>query len=531
MTFIVSSLFIAFSSCLFLWLDSKSIAKAQSDSLAVLVNQNRNTLNSGNIFNIKEQLFYWLDTYNVDQVDIHSTVTGRLYSFKKQFMNSSEVNSSCGEILVFCFTSSKTVNFDQYRNEPFIQIEWTTNYPILSSNLFNTFLVILLFSMTTIILKLAIFKKMNQELFTPLKVLGNSINQFDIFDPKPIKPFDKESSVFEGLLSIKSEFNDLILNSVSLQKSILANKSDSPEKLRRLIHDIHSPITALNYLKERSKQSTIDIEILNESVERLNSILLDINSSVNDPKRSSVIILENTIKKVLLEKRLLHPGIEFNIDSETNCFTKINESIFKRIVSNLLNNSIQAIQHWKGNVNIEISKNGNNEISLSISDNGKGIEKTTLEKIRANFSISDKESGSGIGLSSTYDYITNLGGSLKIYSTENIGTTIALTLPLIEKPNWLISTSEITKEKEIYIIGGESFSFPENTSFRFIEINDLSRLRKKTILIPFSSIGYDINRLVNIVKNTDNKYILSDRNFENPKLQKIASNENLKILF
>ena len=69
--------------------------------------------------------------------------------------------------------------------------------------------------------------------------------------------------------------------------------------------------------------------------------------------------------------------------------------------------------------------------SITISDNGCGISKNDLPRIREKFyKANNSARGSGIGLAVTDEIIKMHNGEMKIESTVGEGTTISITLPI-----------------------------------------------------------------------------------------------------
>ena len=99
-----------------------------------------------------------------------------------------------------------------------------------------------------------------------------------------------------------------------------------------------------------------------------------------------------------------------------------------RVITNLLKNAFQAIPEDR---NPEIDVNiyeKDNEVNISISDNGYGISKMDMEKIFEP-SFTTKSSGMGLGLSMIKSIITAYNGSISFTSKSNVGTTFNITFP------------------------------------------------------------------------------------------------------
>jgi len=110
-----------------------------------------------------------------------------------------------------------------------------------------------------------------------------------------------------------------------------------------------------------------------------------------------------------------------------------------RVILNLFTNAFYSvnekkqsgIENYEPTVSIATKKTGNH-IEIRVSDNGKGIPKTVVDKIfQPFFTTKPSGQGTGLGLSLSYDIITKgHGGKIEIETEEDKGTTIIINLPI-----------------------------------------------------------------------------------------------------
>ncbi|MDN3204089.1 sensor histidine kinase [Algoriphagus sediminis] len=109
-----------------------------------------------------------------------------------------------------------------------------------------------------------------------------------------------------------------------------------------------------------------------------------------------------------------------------------------RVFLNLINNAFYAVNekskkedssNYKPLVTVSTKKRSGG-IEISVNDNGDGIPKDIVNKIfQPFFTTKPTGSGTGLGLSMSYDIITKgHGGTLKVKSNEGKGTTFTITL-------------------------------------------------------------------------------------------------------
>lgn len=118
-------------------------------------------------------------------------------------------------------------------------------------------------------------------------------------------------------------------------------------------------------------------------------------------------------------------------------------------------------------------------VVLSISDNGCGIEKNTLNQIfEPFFTTKEVGKGTGLGLSTVYGIVKQNDGYIHVKSQPNIGTTFWIYLPLITTDDIRIDTDASTK---ITLKGSETILMVEDD----LAILDIG----KTIL---EQLGYNV---------------------------------------
>ena len=104
----------------------------------------------------------------------------------------------------------------------------------------------------------------------------------------------------------------------------------------------------------------------------------------------------------------------------------------KRVINNIIGNSVKYLDKKKGIINIRIKDDGD-FIQVEIEDNGKGIAAKDLPNIfdrfyRTDSSRNSSQGGSGIGLSIVRKIIEDHGGRIWATSKEGIGTEVHFVL-------------------------------------------------------------------------------------------------------
>lgn len=207
--------------------------------------------------------------------------------------------------------------------------------------------------------------------------------------------------------------------------------------LFKITHEIKNPIAVCKgYLDmmnvNDSKQVERFVPIIKSEIERLLTLLQDFllinKSNIDLDIMDFNMLIEDTLNKLnpLLKKN----NIKLNsnlLDDEI--FVNGDYNRLSQVLINMIKNSIEAIPNdGKGRINIS-SKIKKDSCILIIEDNGEGMNKDTLNKIKTPF-FTTKKRGSGLGVSLIYEIVEAHNGKVEYESELGHGTKVILKLPI-----------------------------------------------------------------------------------------------------
>ena len=142
-------------------------------------------------------------------------------------------------------------------------------------------------------------------------------------------------------------------------------------------------------------------------------------------------VIQNSIKGLKQSADNKQIAIRFELNDEI--FVLADHNMVQTIVRNLLSNAIKFTPRG-GSVIIKTDVNNTNSANIRITDNGVGIEKSSLSKI---FDLSnthhttgtEDEKSTGLGLILVKDFIEKNKGTITIDSEKGKGTVVSFTLP------------------------------------------------------------------------------------------------------
>jgi PAS domain S-box-containing protein len=255
-------------------------------------------------------------------------------------------------------------------------------------------------------------------------------------------------------LSIRGErigkivvFRDLT-NVYKIQEEIL--RMDRLVSLGKLAsgiaHELRNPLagikTTAQALGEEMSGDDSRREYLNritKEIDRLNDLLKTFFSFA---KPQNLNLVHCHIKDIINEiipfliKEIADKGIRFNeVYHPQLPKIKVDKTQMHQVFLNLFLNAIQAMPNG-GDLKIEVSPMissplegfRQNSVKVVISDTGKGIPPHIVHKIFDPF-FTTKPRGVGLGLSITYQIIKKHGGTIKVESRWEKGTSFVINLP------------------------------------------------------------------------------------------------------
>lgn len=232
------------------------------------------------------------------------------------------------------------------------------------------------------------------------------------------------------------------LHEQKLEAELALNKELSTMS-RQVAHDIRGPLTALTTLSQLSHEMSLEKkELLELAVARIRGIAEDLlkkgkkeNSLVASSSHNPGPDLSGVMISLLKEYRFSHPRIEFvwhsHISSQ-KALVSMDSLKIQRVVSNLINNSIDALPEKEASINVTLMERHEHWL-LQIMDNGCGIPEDILPRLTQEGISYGKEHGHGLGLFDARKTIESIGGELQIRSRQGVGTQVVLLFPKISE--------------------------------------------------------------------------------------------------
>ncbi|MGZ3783884.1 MAG: sensor histidine kinase [Bdellovibrio sp.] len=243
--------------------------------------------------------------------------------------------------------------------------------------------------------------------------------------------------------------------------------------IKRLAHDVNSPLLAVSGISLKIKKMDIDlhnqIEQATESIRRLFAQTDKVDKKIASENSKIIHAIDEDLEMIPLipilkdfiyQKRSELAGvtnISLEFESPTaafGVFVKINLDDFKRHLTNIVKNAIEAIyKSEKTNKSIKINVSQiEDSVKISISDNGCGIPQDQIVNIGKKGMSLGKSDGKGLGLHFAFQSVKYWKGKIDIDSSVGVGTAINISLPKHNQPDWYLSEVPDFGNKKIVIV-------------------------------------------------------------------------------
>lgn len=293
--------------------------------------------------------------------------------------------------------------------------------------------VIFIIEMTGIILALWV----HRSIMHPLQQLGDATKRIAEGD----LDFTLENKTHDEFGDLCEDFENMRKRLKEAAEDKIRDDEDSKELISNISHDLKTPITAIKGYVEGIMDGVAD------TPEKMDRYIKTIYNKANDMDR---LIGELTVYSKIDTNRIPYNFKKVNVDEyfsdcveeisieleakniQLNYFNYVEKDTIiiadpeqmKRVINNIISNSVKYIGNKQGALNIRINDE-NDFIHVEIEDNGKGIAAKDLPYIfdrfyRTDASRNSNQGGSGIGLAIVKKIIEAHGG--KIWATSKIDT-------------------------------------------------------------------------------------------------------------
>ena len=272
-----------------------------------------------------------------------------------------------------------------------------------------------------------------------LKLIVEKLKSVGIKEKVPLLSWDSDDEIG----SIINQYNIMVKELEKSAEKLAKSERESAWKkmAKQIAHEIKNTLTPMKLSVQHLQKSLtqndanfkekIDLFVttLTNQIDTLSSIATAFSNFANMPgankKDIDLVPIMNSAMSLFSNYNIVL------INNYSSLFINADKEQLIRIFNNLINNAFEASKKDEGlKISIKLNKVEEN-IVISIRDNGVGIEKKDLNLIfEPNFTT--KTSGTGLGLAMVKNIIESSNGKIWVKSSLGKGTTFYLSFPLIK---------------------------------------------------------------------------------------------------
>lgn len=254
---------------------------------------------------------------------------------------------------------------------------------------------------------------------------------------------------FESRIEIKSddEIGELCDSINYMAEELHSAETIKNDFISSVSHELRTPLTAIRGWGETARMSvgsdeelvTRGLDVVLSEAERLGNLveeLLDFSRmqsgrlTVNTRPIDVSELLSSTVSMYVELAR--KQGIEISYTAALSATVLGDPDRLKQVFVNIIDNAVKYTE--KGGLVLVTQQIEEACVRILVKDTGVGIPAQDIDKVKEKFFKSNKTvRGSGIGLAVADEIIKQHQGLLFLESTESVGTTVTIVLPLYEE--------------------------------------------------------------------------------------------------
>lgn len=252
--------------------------------------------------------------------------------------------------------------------------------------------------------------------------------------------FNSDSNVRGAILNIEDVTRESIIKSEMFEKE--KNRALN-QIIAGIAHEIRNPLMSIKTFvelipvkRDNAKFQDNLAEFVPKEVDRVNNLIKNLIDYAK-PSRSNRewMLIEDLVKScsVLISPMMSNKHVELNVDIEPGLMLMVDKNQLKQVMINIMLNGFESMQEKEqliaddgGSLRLNVEAWSDDEaVFVQVVDEGVGMTEDEISQATELF-FTTKESGTGIGLALSKQYVEENGGIMMIESQKNSYTKITL---------------------------------------------------------------------------------------------------------
>jgi PAS domain S-box-containing protein len=246
-----------------------------------------------------------------------------------------------------------------------------------------------------------------------------------------------------GFFCYQGIIHDLTLRKQAESDMLSAERLSLTGKMARTIaHEVRNPLTNLNLALDQlraempphNESAKLCGDIIERNANRIEQLVEEMLNS-SKPKELNLLltpaneIVDDTINMAIDRIHLKQIDLQTSLQDNMPRIL-VDKNKIQMALLNIIINAIEAMTPGLGVLKINSSLH-EKVLTISVSDNGKGIPKEEIVKLFDPF-FTSKQNGMGLGLTSTKNILNSHNAQIEVQSELNQGTTFFIIFKLAE---------------------------------------------------------------------------------------------------
>ncbi|MFD1175710.1 sensor histidine kinase [Paenibacillus puldeungensis] len=246
----------------------------------------------------------------------------------------------------------------------------------------------------------------------------------------------------------KYELGELAATLNYMAQEIVRSNQIKDDFISSISHELRTPLTGIKGWSETltiggfdPEETKIGMGIIAKETDRLIGLVEEILDFSKLQQNEMKLVIGPVNMKELLQETMLnvwakaeqkHIQLKLDDNTEEPVIVSGDANRLKQVFLNVVDNAIK-FSHEQSWIRIVISRKNQYQAIVQVADTGIGISEESLSKVKDRFyQVNHQGGGTGLGLAITQQLVELHHGEIDIASELGVGTTVSVTLPIME---------------------------------------------------------------------------------------------------
>lgn len=259
-----------------------------------------------------------------------------------------------------------------------------------------------------------------------------------LLGPKTLGSDKYTSEDMELLETMANQLSIAITNAKLSEELIVSQEMASFQRLSAFIlHDLKNAVSMLSMLVQNAEYNIDNPEFqqdmlrtMSEAIGKMQNLMTKLSSIPDELELNLQLTDLSELFQDVIDKSGIKNWnkVRFSCDFQPVPKIAVDLEYIEKVILNLITNAIEAIPE-EGDITLRLYSQGE-FVLLEVSDTGSGMSQKFIDKHLFKPFQTTKKKGVGIGLYQCQTIVNVHGGRIEVDSTEGVGTTFIVKLPI-----------------------------------------------------------------------------------------------------